>query len=81
MQGNVDERQAAEQVIMQSVRGLYFFAGTELVGGLLGMLFILNGVLSAILGFWLGRSRSRLAAATTLASSRDFERRVAGMTK
>jgi len=61
-----DELRAAEQVIMQSVRGLYFLAGTTLVFGFPGMLFIINGVLCAILGFWLGRSRSRLAAATIL---------------
>jgi hypothetical protein len=66
MAGNVDEQQAAEHVIMQSVRGLYFLAGTALVFGFLGTLFVINGVLSAILGFWLGRSRSRLAAATIL---------------
>ena len=57
---------AAEQLIMQSVRGLYFLAGTALFFGFPRMLFVINGVLCAILGFWLGHSRSRLAAATIL---------------
>jgi hypothetical protein len=66
MQTEADQKQAAEEVIKQSVRGLYFIAGTALVLGFPRVPFIINAVLAAILGFWLGRGRSRLAAATIL---------------
>ena len=57
----------AQRVIDESVRGLYFLSGTALVAGLaLRAVFALDAILFAVLGFWLGRSRSPLPAGAIL---------------